>query len=194
LFQIVEEKLTEETLTAYGTVSIAFRVESRLRLDLIDGGMGGIRFVEEPVNPSYIKDYDSDASLEASPPLRWLRWASPASSLFAALEGERRIGGACVFTHSAGMDFLRGREDTAALWDIRVAPEYRGQGLGAALFDAVVSWCKRNGYSRLKIETQNINVSACRFYVAQGCYLGGVETHAYREYPDEDQLIWYYDV
>jgi GNAT superfamily N-acetyltransferase len=92
------------------------------------------------------------------------------------------------------MRFLLGRNDTAALWDIRVAPENRGRGIGTALFDAVTEWCRRNGYRRLKIETQNINVAACRFYLARGCYLGGIETHAYPDYPDEIELIWYFDL
>jgi GNAT superfamily N-acetyltransferase len=194
LVQIVEEIPTAETLANYAEIPIAFRIESRLRIDLIDGGLAGVRLVEEPVDPPYLKDYDTDIGFTDEPPLRWLKWASPQSSLFVAIEDGRRVGGACVFTHVEGMEFLRRHSDTAALWDIRVAPNVRGRGIGTALFRAASSWCKRNGYRRLKIETQNINVPACRFYRAQGCYLGAIETHAYEEYPDEVELIWYYDL
>jgi GNAT superfamily N-acetyltransferase len=192
--RIVEEIPTAETLAAYGQVSIAFRVESQFRVELLDGGLGGVRLVEEPVHSPYAKDYDTDVGPGDEPPLRWLRWISPRSSLFVAYEGERRLGGACVFSHVEEMEFLRHRLDTAALWDIRVAPDARGRGVGTALFRAAVDWCKRSGYQRLKIETQNINVAACRFYAEQGCYLGGIEIHAYEAYPNEVELIWYYDL
>ena len=42
----------------------------------------------------------------------------------------------------------------------------------------------------MKIETQNINVPACRFYARQGCRLSAIVSHAYAEFPDEIQLIW----
>jgi len=42
--------------------------------------------------------------------------------------------------------------------------------------------------------TQHINVAACRFYERQGCVLEGVNHFAYRERPDEIQLLWYKDL
>jgi hypothetical protein len=50
------------------------------------------------------------------------------------------------------------------------------------------------GCFRLKVETQNINVPACRFYVKQGCVLGAIHRFAYPEFPDEAQLLWYKDL
>jgi GNAT superfamily N-acetyltransferase len=188
--RIVEEALTAAALEAYGKVSIAFQAASVLRLEPLEGGLGGIRLVETVVE-SFVKDYDID---ESQGPQLWLRWATPRSSIFAAFAGDERVGGAVVFTHTQGMQFLRGRTEIAALWDIRVAPAWRGRGVGHQLFAAAIDWCRRNGCRRLKIETQNINVAACRFYAAQGCYLGGIDRHAYADYPDEVELIWYYDL
>jgi len=55
--RIVEEPVSLETLAAYARVSIAFTVDSQLRVDLIDGGLGGISLTEEPVNSfRYILD------------------------------------------------------------------------------------------------------------------------------------------
>ena len=68
------------------------------------------------------------------------------------------------------------------------------QGIGAALFARAANWARQRGCTQLKIETQNINVPACRFYAAQGCELGVIHRHAYAGHPqmaDETMLIWY---
>jgi hypothetical protein len=44
------------------------------------------------------------------------------------------------------------------------------------------------------VETQNINVPACRFYAAQGCELRGIHPNTYPELPHEVQLLWYLDL
>ena len=63
-----------------------------------------------------------------------------------------------------------------------------------ALFRAAEAWSRDRGCRQLKIETQNINVPACRFYLRQGCVLGGINRFAYREFPEEVQLLWYKDL
>lgn len=99
--------------------------------------------------------------------------------------------GAVIAFNTPGVDMLDGRSDLAVLWDIRVAPEARGKGVGSALFRAVESWAAARGCRQLKIETQNVNVPACRFYQRQGCVVGGIRRLAYPELPDEVQLLWY---
>jgi len=42
----------------------------------------------------------------------------------------------------------------------------------------------------LKVETQNINVPACRFYEKQGCHLSSINRNAYKAFPEEVELIW----
>jgi GNAT superfamily N-acetyltransferase len=86
---------------------------------------------------------------------------------------------------------LEGRDDIALLWDIRVAPTARRRGVGAALFRAAEAWARARGAAWLKVETQNVNAPACRFYVRQGCTLGAVHRFAYPALPDEVQLLWY---
>ena len=41
------------------------------------------------------------------------------------------------------------------------------------------------------METQNVNVPACRLYARLGCVLGAIHRHAYPSLPDEVQLLWY---
>ncbi len=93
-----------------------------------------------------------------------------------------------------GVEMLEGRKDLAVIWDIRVSPGFRRQGLGKVLFLASETWARARGCRWLKVETQNINVPACRFYAKQGCILGSIDTFAYPGFPDETQLLWYKDL
>ena len=86
---------------------------------------------------------------------------------------------------------LEARTDLAVLWDIRVRRKYRRSGIGSQLFDKCAELAKRQGCTRLKIETQDINVPACRFYAAKGCELRGIHHGMYAEYPDDVQFLWY---
>ena len=72
--------------------------------------------------------------------------------------------------------------------------ETRGKGVGTALFQAAEQWAVARGCRRLQVETQNINVPACKFYAKQGCTLGEVHRLAYPEHPDEVQLLWHKDL
>ena len=46
----------------------------------------------------------------------------------------------------------------------------------------------------MKVETQNINVPACRFYARMGCELGTIDRFAYPDLPGETQLLWHLDL
>jgi GNAT superfamily N-acetyltransferase len=87
-----------------------------------------------------------------------------------------------------------GRRDLSVLWDIRVAPDARGKGVGSALFQRVEAWAQAHGCCQLKVETQNINVRACGLYARNGCELRAVRHAAYPELPEEIQLLWYKDL
>ena len=105
-----------------------------------------------------------------------------------------RLGGAVVAWNTPGVDMLEGRDDLAVLWDLRVHPDHRREGVGSRLFQHAAAWARAKGCRQLKIETQNINVRACKFYAKQGCYLGAVHAGAYPEFPEEVQLLWYLDL
>jgi GNAT superfamily N-acetyltransferase len=66
--------------------------------------------------------------------------------------------------------------------------------VGKALFWHAAAWARERGCRQLKIETQNINVQACRFYAAQGAVLGDLRRFAYADDPrvaNEVQLNWF---
>lgn len=187
--RIIEE--APDVLPEYEKVSIAFSVESYFRVDLRGNGLGGIKLIEEPV-ATYVKDYDEHENYR---PSQWTkRFCLSNWGILSAFDGPERVGGAAVVCNSPEIEMLENLADMACLWDLRVRPEYRNRGVGRGLFERVVDWSKARRCRLLKIETQNINVPACRFYARQGCELGAINRFAYPEHPNETQLIWYRNV
>ncbi len=111
--------------------------------------------------------------------------------LISAHEPGRRVGGAVVACNTPGVSMLEGRSDLAVLCDIRVRPEARSSRTGSLLFRAVEAWARDRRCRILKVETQNTNVPACRFYRRMGCTLGAIDRFAYVDLPDETQLMWF---
>jgi GNAT superfamily N-acetyltransferase len=180
---------SREALPEYARVSIAFRVTRVLEVQLEDGGLGGVRLAERPLARPYVKDYDA---AEIDHPLTWpKRFDLSKWGFLIARQGDLPVGAAAIAHDTPAVLMLEGRSDLAVLWDLRVAPEARGQGLGHALFRRAEAWARARGCRQLKVETQNVNVPACRFYARQGCVLGGLDRFAYPDLPHECQLLWY---
>ena len=155
-------------------------------MDVSGDAPGSFSLVEQPVDKPWIKDYDK-SNPPSTLPSRWdlANWA-----IFLAIKGSSPVGGCIVAHNTPGVDMLQGRTDLAVLWDIRVAPNFRGRGLGRQLFDAATTWAQCRGCYELQVETQNINVPACRFYRNMGCALIRITPDAYDECPGEHQLLW----
>jgi len=186
--QVSEEK--EVNLGDYALIRMSFEVRQVLDVETLDGGLGGFNLSLRNLQTPYLKDYDAIES-----PLQWPHSFDMSNwGFFVARSEGVTVGGAAVAFDTAGLTMLEDRRDIAVLWDIRVAADARGQGVGEALFSAAEKWAVAHGCLRLKVETQNINVPACRFYAKQGCTLGAIHRFAYREFPDETQLLWYKDL
>lgn len=179
-------------LAEYAGISIAFTVERELALVARgrgESGSGGFSLEERPVATPWRKDYDVE---DGEHPLEWPKHFDISHwGFLIAREAGTLVGGVAVAFDTPGLRFLEGRRELAVIWDIRVAPEARGRGVGAVLFRAAERWAMDRGVRRLTIETQNINVDACRFYERQGCVLGGINRFAYLALPGEVQLLWY---
>jgi GNAT superfamily N-acetyltransferase len=183
------EEVSPGFLADYGRIATAFEVTSVLAVVPADGGLGGLAFEERPAPAPFVKDYDA---LPGNRPVDWLRRFDVARwGVLVARRGGRVVGGAVLAFDTPGMTMLDGRSDLAVLWDLRVEPGARGQGVGTALFEAAEHWARARSCRRLKVETQNVNVPACRFYAARGCTLGAIHRFAYAELPGEVQLLWY---
>ena len=188
-------EVTEESMTAlpeYARVPIIFTVDSVLDVTNSNDGPGGCRSSERRLEVPYEKDYDAIAG---EGPLQWAhRFNLSNWALFMARCATRIVGGATVAFDTPGLTMLEGRRDLAILWDIRVSPDARRRGVGSALLERVEGWAHLHGCRQLKIETQNTNVRACRFYEQRGYELRAINRAAYPELPEEIQLLWYKDL
>ncbi|MBI5095955.1 MAG: GNAT family N-acetyltransferase [Candidatus Hydrogenedentes bacterium] len=185
--RIVEEGIG--VLSEYGAIPISFEVKTKLDVQVLNGGLGGVIFSEQTLTIPYVKDYDG---LNGEGPARWAkRWDIRNWTVLSAFVDDRRVGGCAIAFDTKGVTMLEDRNDLAVLWDLRVHPDFRRTGIGERLFGAAAAWATNRGCRYLKVETQNNNVPACRFYAKQGCVLGALNRFAYEEFPDEVELIWY---
>jgi GNAT superfamily N-acetyltransferase len=179
-------KGTPDDLTTYGTIPIAFDVKTIFEVEERGGGW---ELVERPVETPHVKDYDS---FIGNKPGDWRQgWDLENWGFFFAMQEGHAVGAVAVACRTSGMILLEDRDDLAVLWDIRVRPEYRGRKAGHALFAAAERWAVEQQCRAIKVETQNINVQACRFYASCGCDLRAVHRNAYPLCPDEIELLWY---
>jgi GNAT superfamily N-acetyltransferase len=188
--EIVEEG--PESLPSYASIPIVYEIIETFDVDTPSvSGSAPTLTVRHAVPPT-TKDYDAEPG---NGPLGWpARFDISTWGFLAARVAGKRVGGAVVVAHTSDVDMLEGREDLALLWDIRIAPAMRGHGAGSALLQAVEAWARRRRAHQLKVETQNTNVPACRFYARHGFTLGAVNRTAYPALPWEIQLLWYKDL
>ncbi|MDP6422694.1 MAG: GNAT family N-acetyltransferase [SAR202 cluster bacterium] len=188
---ITIHRIEGDQLPEYARISIAFMVESVFAVDVVDGGLGGIGLREDKV-AQYAKDADS---YDEGGPEAWHREFDISEwGLFVAVCEGRWVGGAAVAVDAPGVSVVHGRGDVAVLWDLRMQPEHRRNGVGTRLFEHAAAWARDNGYKQLRIETQNVNVPACRFYMARGCELGVIDRFFYEGHPNvghEVMLAWH---
>jgi GNAT superfamily N-acetyltransferase len=184
------QKIPASRLGEYALIPIRFQVRSKYQVEQFMEGAGGLLMREVKVTPPYVKDYDVDET-----PRDWPKKFNVTHwGIFVAKEDGQTVGGAAVALNTPGVNLLEGRQDLAVLWDIRVRPDARGLGIGTALFRHAAAWARSKGCRQMKIETQNVNVPACRFYAHMGCELGMVHRFGYAAIPavaDEAMLFWY---
>jgi len=172
---IVIQPLTATNQTDLNRCDNSFTVEAELHLTAEDGRIG---YTVEPVTP-YVKHYDlelydAQAYIEKADHAAWL----------ACVDG--RIAGQ-ILVHKDWNRF-------AIIWDIAVDPPFRRLGVGRRLIAEAVAWARTRGLPGVMLETQNINMPACRLYERCGFVLGGFDAHLYRGVMPgtrEIALFWY---
>ncbi|WP_010586133.1 GNAT family N-acetyltransferase [Schlesneria paludicola] len=170
-------------------IRMAFEVKSLFEARRSD--TGEIELCERWLEAPYLKDYDA---IPGNRPIDLPRHFDLSNwCLLSARYDQRWIGGALIAWKTTGVDLLENRDDLAVLWDLRVNPADRRRGVASALFEQAVSWAQSRGCRALKIESQNNNVPACRFYSSRGCRLRDVLSGVYADFPEEIQFLWYKD-
>jgi ribosomal protein S18 acetylase RimI-like enzyme len=183
VIEIVEELPSKEVLAEFSKIPIAYRVDAVSRPNYA----GVWSLMEEAIKHPYIKNYDDVDSPHAWPNVfNMSNW-----TIFSAFDKGGRVGGTVLAWNTPGVDMLEGRSDLVVMWNLRIHPDYRRQHIGSLLFAKAVEWGRMKGCRELKVETQDINVRACKFYGAMGCELRVVRPNAYPSLPDEVQFLWY---
>jgi len=171
------------SLPLYGAISIALEVHERFEIDSGRCALGPV----VPVQTPYLKDYDAQGEPPESLPGQWdmAHWG-----VFLAYHGDAPVGGAIVAMRTPMLDLLEGRDDLAIVWDLRVDPYWRGKGVGSALWWAAEAWSAERGAVEIRVETQDINVPACRFYQAMGCRIAMIDPDGYPPELKEVKLVF----
>lgn len=183
---ILIEEMPITGLAEYGKIPIRFEVKSEY--EVCGNDPATAELIEKPVLRPWIKDYDA---IKGEEPVRWAaRWDISSWGMLVAQKDKHWIGGCVLAYNTDGVYKLKGRDDVTVLWDLRVHPDFRRKGIGTKLFESAIQWAKSRKCIELKIETQNINADACKFYQKQGCHLKKINRSAYKEFPNEIELIW----
>ena len=189
---IYVKKTDRSCFEMYDSVSMNVDVKSEYKVKRIDNGLGGFILEKVTVTP-YVKDLSVyERATEYEKEFDITHW-----SFYMAFDDEKPVGAASVAARTDKLYMLAGRDDACVLWDIRVADEYKHQGIGQKLFDLAVKNAKADGYRQMIIECQNNNVPACNFYRKQGALLSKVDMYAYYQEEacrNEVQFLWYLDL
>ena len=189
---ITVKEVDKSFFELYDSVSMNVEIKSEYAIKKIDNGLGGMLLEERPVTPC-VKDLSKyEKAVEYEKQFDITTWR-----FFMAFDGEIPVGAMTIAGPTNGLYMLNGREDACVLWDIRVADNYKHQGIGSKLFEAGKNAAKEKGYAQMIIESQNNNVTACNFYKKHGAVLGKIDMYAYYSEPEirnEVQLIWYLEL
>lgn len=81
------------------------------------------------------------------------------------------------------------------LYDLKVAKDYRHQGVAKLLLEKAKEVCKQKGYNGIYTQGQDNNLSACLFYIKFGFHIGGFDTDIYKGTKQEGKadIIFYLD-
>lgn len=173
--QIEIKQINQENQFDFGTCDASFTVDSRLILTIAHGK---IVYTIREVVPPYIKSH------------------GPRRTDFAeyADANDRMIFLAYVDHQIAGeVRITEPWNKYALIDDLVVAPKYRGQGVGRQLIQQCITWAREKRFPGVTLETQDINVPACRLYKSCGFELCGFDTHLYRAlHPGTDEIVLYW--
>ncbi|MBR7182306.1 MAG: GNAT family N-acetyltransferase [Clostridia bacterium] len=173
-------RLTRQRLGDVHSTNQPFDLIGRLALRFENGKWLSKEVLEHTGIQKIYPDYDG------AKPEEYLD--NPDRALFLAYEGDACIGQILLTQTWNGY---------AHIEDLSVAADWRGRGVGTALFEKAVQWGQECFLEGVSLECQDNNVLAARFFLKMGMEIGGVNTHLYRHlgrpFDEEIALFWYLD-
>jgi streptothricin acetyltransferase len=170
-------EINQDNQTDFGHCAMAFTVTSKLILSATDAQ---ISYTVVDLSP-YTKNYGPRHA-------EWIEYnCNPNKTIFLAYAEAELAGEVRIAKHW---------NSYALLDDFVVEPKFRRQGVGRALIQRCIEWAKDKSFVGITLETQDINVPACRLYESCGFKLRGFDTHLYNGlnlFNDEIALFWYLD-
>jgi GNAT superfamily N-acetyltransferase len=175
IMEISIRKMDKDTIQDANKCDAAFTVDSKLVLRAEDGVVSYQVVSVKPYQKRYVfeeRDYSAYIS-------------NPDKIVYFAYANDQLAGQINVAKHWNAYAWID---------DFAVNPLFRGHGVGRALMQKAVDWTKEKNLPGIMLETQDVNVPACRFYQNFGFKLHGFDTYLYKGLnpsTDEIALYWY---
>ena len=93
------------------------------------------------------------------------------SNFYIALNGEKIIATAAIRAYDVDYELFKGvysKEDTASIWRLMVAEEYRRHGLARKLVNTMEKFAKDAGYDKIYLHTHRYLESGIPFWTSVG--------------------------
>ena len=93
------------------------------------------------------------------------------SNFYIALNGEKIIATAAIRAYDVDYELFKGvysKEDTASIWRLMVAEEYRRHGLARKLVNTMEEFAKGAGYDKIYLHTHRYLEAAMAFWESVG--------------------------
>ena len=169
-------EITAETIQDVNKTDTTHEINSRI-VPSIENGV--FSYTIEEIYPSYQKTYEED-DIDYSVYIN---------------NTDKTIFLAYVDGIPVGQIVLRRNWNSFAyIEDIRVGNDFRRRGTGIRLIHKAEEWARNGGMPGIMLETQDVNVPACKLYEKTGFTLGGVDKKLYgviEKYSHETALFWY---
>lgn len=110
--------------------------------------------------------------------------SDPDKTVFYVFEGDEVLGQIVIRKHWNKFCYID---------DIGVRSMARKKGVATMLLEAATKWAKSKDFKGFMLETQDVNLGACKFYIKTGFVLGGVDVKLYNNFKTkhEKALFWY---
>jgi aminoglycoside 3-N-acetyltransferase I len=103
--------------------------------------------------------FENDAAIPGNDHLSRLL-ANPDFIVFVVRVNGQVVGGLTIYI----LHQYYSEKPLAYIYDVGIAPEFQGKGLGKALIEAVCNFCKTNGFDDAYVEAEEDDTDAVNFY------------------------------